>query len=164
MSFSISWATANFLSCKALQYVMEGYNPKVWPTHVLVGQLLLKTSVSPLQLYEEVFEDSFTVGGRGLPYRLEDFEAYPCLPQQPSPHKKARMGAPWYQSEADVYNLFKVSAYTSSKLFLSWRVPICRPECLQEVICSLLLGVATLIWGLWGKLSKHSTNRLIWER
>lgn len=59
------------------------------------------------RLYMEVFEDSFTVGGRGLPYRLEDFEAYPCLPQQPSPHKKARMGAPWYQSEADVYNLFK---------------------------------------------------------
>ncbi|XP_014742822.1 PREDICTED: alpha-2-macroglobulin-like protein 1 isoform X2 [Sturnus vulgaris] len=58
-------------------------------------------------LYEEFFEDSFTVGGRGLPYRLEDFEAYPCLPQQPSPHRKARMGAPWYQSEADVYNLFK---------------------------------------------------------
>ncbi|KAI1242122.1 hypothetical protein IHE44_0005639 [Lamprotornis superbus] len=58
-------------------------------------------------LYEEFFEDSFMVGGRGLPYRLEDFEAYPCLPQQPSPHKKARMGAPWYQSEADVYNLFK---------------------------------------------------------
>ncbi|XP_014115222.1 PREDICTED: alpha-2-macroglobulin-like protein 1 isoform X1 [Pseudopodoces humilis] len=58
-------------------------------------------------LYEEIFEDSFTVGGRGLPYRLEDFEAYPCLPQQPRPHKKARMGAPWYQSEADVYSLFK---------------------------------------------------------
>lgn len=159
MSFSISWATANFLSCKALQYVMEGYNP-----HMCLLASSFWRLVSPLQLYEEVFEDSFTVGGRGLPYRLEDFEAYPCLPQQPSPHKKARMGAPWYQSEADVYNLFKVSAYTSSKLFLSWRVPICRPECLQEVICSLLLGVATLIWGLWGKLSKHSTNRLIWER
>ncbi|XP_030124147.4 alpha-2-macroglobulin-like protein 1 [Taeniopygia guttata] len=58
-------------------------------------------------LHEEIFEDSFMVGGRGLPYRLEDFEAYPCLPQQPRPHKKSRMGAPWYQSEADVYNLFK---------------------------------------------------------
>ncbi|XP_038009294.1 alpha-2-macroglobulin-like protein 1 [Motacilla alba alba] len=58
-------------------------------------------------LYEKIFKDSFTVGGRGLPYRLEDFEAYPCLPRQPRPHKKARMGAPWYQSEADVYNLFK---------------------------------------------------------
>ncbi|XP_027486903.1 alpha-2-macroglobulin-like protein 1 isoform X2 [Corapipo altera] len=58
-------------------------------------------------LYNEIFEDSFTIGGRGFPYRLEDFEGYPCLPQQPSPHKKARMGAPWYQSEADVFNLFK---------------------------------------------------------
>uniref|UniRef100_A0A8C5TSP3 Alpha-2-macroglobulin-like protein 1 n=1 Tax=Malurus cyaneus samueli TaxID=2593467 RepID=A0A8C5TSP3_9PASS len=59
------------------------------------------------KLYSAFFEDSFTVGGRGLPYRLEDFEAYPCLPQKPSLHKKAHMGAPWYQSEADVYNLLK---------------------------------------------------------
>ncbi|XP_074391073.1 alpha-2-macroglobulin-like protein 1 isoform X2 [Zonotrichia albicollis] len=58
-------------------------------------------------LYDKIFKNSFTFGGRGFPYRLEDFEAYPCLPQQPRPHKKARMGAPWYQSEADVYNLFK---------------------------------------------------------
>ncbi|XP_030826916.1 alpha-2-macroglobulin-like protein 1 [Camarhynchus parvulus] len=58
-------------------------------------------------LYYKIFSNTFMFGGRGLPYRLEDFEAYPCLPQQPRPHKKARMGAPWYQSEADVYNLFK---------------------------------------------------------
>ncbi|XP_040451001.1 alpha-2-macroglobulin-like protein 1 isoform X3 [Falco naumanni] len=58
-------------------------------------------------LYKELFDDSFTVGGRGFPYHLEDFEAYPCLPQQPSLHKKTRMGAPWYQSDADVFNLFK---------------------------------------------------------
>ncbi|XP_016157387.1 PREDICTED: alpha-2-macroglobulin-like protein 1 isoform X2 [Ficedula albicollis] len=70
-------------------------------------------------LYEELFEDSFTVGGRGLPYRLEDFEAYPCLPQQPSPHKRARMGAPWYQSEADVYSLFKK---LRMKIFTNTRV------------------------------------------
>ncbi|XP_039911176.1 alpha-2-macroglobulin-like protein 1 [Hirundo rustica] len=71
--------------------------------------VLLKTNqtLTADKLYEAMFEDSFTVGGRGLPYRLEDFEAYPCLPQQPSAHKKARMGAPWYQSEADVYNLLK---------------------------------------------------------
>lgn len=86
---------------------------------MFVGQLSLKSHVFPWQLYEEIFKDSFTVGGRGLPYRLEDFEAYPCLPQQPSPRKKAQMGAPWYQSEADVYSLFKVSACISSKLFLS---------------------------------------------
>ncbi|XP_051470000.1 alpha-2-macroglobulin-like protein 1 isoform X3 [Apus apus] len=58
-------------------------------------------------LSEEVFEDSFTIGGRGFPYHLEDFEAYPCLPQEPSLHKKIWMGAPWYQSDADVFNLFK---------------------------------------------------------
>ncbi|KAM6309766.1 alpha-2-macroglobulin-like protein 1 [Podargus strigoides] len=58
-------------------------------------------------LYKQVFDDDFTIGGRGFPYHLEDFEAYPCLPQQPSLHKKAQMGAPWYQSDADVFNLFK---------------------------------------------------------
>ncbi|KAM6290379.1 alpha-2-macroglobulin-like protein 1 [Porphyrio hochstetteri] len=58
-------------------------------------------------LYEEIFDDSFGIGGRGFPYHLEDFEAYPCLPQQSSLHKKTQMGAPWYQSDADVFNLFK---------------------------------------------------------
>ncbi|XP_040974131.1 alpha-2-macroglobulin-like protein 1 isoform X5 [Aquila chrysaetos chrysaetos] len=58
-------------------------------------------------LYENVFDDSFTTGERGYPYHLEDFEAYPCLPQQPSLHKKTWMGAPWYQNDADVFNLFK---------------------------------------------------------
>ncbi|XP_009960079.1 PREDICTED: alpha-2-macroglobulin-like protein 1, partial [Leptosomus discolor] len=58
-------------------------------------------------LYENIFVDSFTIGGRGFSYQLEDFEAYPCLPQQPSLHKKTRMEAPWYQSDADVFNLFK---------------------------------------------------------
>ncbi|KAM6093514.1 LOW QUALITY PROTEIN: alpha-2-macroglobulin-like protein 1 [Chlamydotis macqueenii] len=58
-------------------------------------------------LSEKVFDDSFTVGGRGFPYHLEDFEAYPCLPQQSSLHTKTWMEAPWYQSDADVFNLFK---------------------------------------------------------
>ncbi|KAM9388180.1 alpha-2-macroglobulin-like protein 1 [Phaethornis superciliosus] len=58
-------------------------------------------------LYDEIFEQGFTIGGRGFPYHLEDFEAYPCLPQEPGLHKKALMGAPWYQSDADVFNLFK---------------------------------------------------------
>ncbi|XP_028943147.1 alpha-2-macroglobulin-like protein 1, partial [Antrostomus carolinensis] len=58
-------------------------------------------------LYDKVFDDSFTIGGRGFPYHLEDFEAYPCLPQKSSLDKKTQMGAPWYQSDADVFNLFK---------------------------------------------------------
>ncbi|XP_061217214.1 alpha-2-macroglobulin-like isoform X5 [Neopsephotus bourkii] len=59
-------------------------------------------------LYEKVFDDSFAIGGRGFPYHLEDFEAYPCLPQKSSLHKKTQIGAPWYQSDADVFNLFKM--------------------------------------------------------
>ncbi|XP_031467380.1 alpha-2-macroglobulin-like protein 1 [Phasianus colchicus] len=59
-------------------------------------------------LYKKVFDDSFTIGGRGFPYHLEDFDAYPCLPQQSNLIKKTQMGAPWYQSVADVFNLFKL--------------------------------------------------------
>ncbi|KAM9030223.1 alpha-2-macroglobulin-like protein 1 isoform 1-T1 [Ara ararauna] len=59
-------------------------------------------------LHEKVFDDIFTIGERGFPYHLEDFEAYPCLPQKSSHHKKTQMGAPWYQSDADVFNLFKI--------------------------------------------------------
>ncbi|KAM4671522.1 alpha-2-macroglobulin-like protein 1 [Amazona ochrocephala] len=59
-------------------------------------------------LHEKVFDDIFIIGERGFPYHLEDFEAYPCLPQKSSLHKKTQMGAPWYQSDADVFNLFKI--------------------------------------------------------
>ncbi|XP_061328280.1 alpha-2-macroglobulin-like isoform X5 [Pezoporus flaviventris] len=72
--------------------------------------VLLKndTTLTANTLYEKVFDDSFKLGGRGFPYHLEDFEAYPCLPHESSLHKKTRMGAPWYQSDADVFNLFKM--------------------------------------------------------
>lgn len=81
--------------------------PNIWLIHTIL--LYIKTSVFPLQLYKKFFDDdSFTIGGRGFPYHLEDFDAYPCLPQQSSVIKKIQMGAPWYQSDADVFNLFKV--------------------------------------------------------
>ncbi|XP_010179781.1 PREDICTED: alpha-2-macroglobulin-like protein 1, partial [Mesitornis unicolor] len=67
--------------------------------------LLEENSTLTADTLYKIFDYGFTIGGRGFPYHLEDFEAYPCLPQQPSLHKK--MGAPWYQSEADVFNLFK---------------------------------------------------------
>ncbi|XP_057285203.1 alpha-2-macroglobulin-like protein 1 isoform X2 [Pezoporus wallicus] len=72
--------------------------------------VLLKndTTLTANTLYEKVFDDSFKLGGRGFLYHLEDFEAYPCLPHESSLHKKTRMGAPWYQSDADVFNLFKM--------------------------------------------------------
>ncbi|XP_015727585.1 alpha-2-macroglobulin-like protein 1 isoform X2 [Coturnix japonica] len=68
--------------------------------------LMKNNTLTADTLYEKVFDDSFTIGGRGFPYHLEDFDAYPCLPQQSGLLKK--MGAPWYQSEADVFNLFKL--------------------------------------------------------
>ncbi|XP_008940883.1 PREDICTED: alpha-2-macroglobulin-like protein 1, partial [Merops nubicus] len=81
------------------------------------------------KLSEKLFKDSFTIGGRGFPYHLEDFESYPCLLQQPSLHKKARMEGPWYQSDADVFNLIK---QLRMKIFTNTRIkkPVScvRPE------------------------------------
>ncbi|XP_062426963.1 alpha-2-macroglobulin-like protein 1 [Rhea pennata] len=71
--------------------------------------LLENHTLTATTLYEQIFDDSFIIGGRGFPYHLEDFEAYPCLPLQSSLQKKKTcMGAPWYQSDADVFNLFKL--------------------------------------------------------
>nr|XP_047908945.1 alpha-2-macroglobulin-like protein 1 isoform X5 [Anser cygnoides] len=70
--------------------------------------LTWNNTLTPYTLYKTVFDDSFVIGGRGFPYHLEDFDAYPCLPQKSGLHKKTRMEAPWYQSEADVFNLFKM--------------------------------------------------------
>ncbi|XP_061439274.1 alpha-2-macroglobulin-like protein 1 isoform X4 [Rhineura floridana] len=63
---------------------------------------------------EKVFEIhqaywGYIIGGRGFAYRLEDFEPYPCLPPLDSSKKQqgSSRAAPWYQSEADVYSLFK---------------------------------------------------------
>uniref|UniRef100_A0A8C3GE18 Alpha-2-macroglobulin-like protein 1 n=1 Tax=Cairina moschata TaxID=8855 RepID=A0A8C3GE18_CAIMO len=70
--------------------------------------LTWNNTLTAYTLYKTVFEDSFIIGGRGFPYHLEDFDAYPCLPQKSGLHKKTHKEAPWYQSEADVFNLFKM--------------------------------------------------------
>lgn len=54
------------------------------------------------QVYGYSYVYTRKVGTRGFDYNLEDFEPYPCL-QNPF------LTAPWYQSEGDVYNYFKVS-------------------------------------------------------
>ncbi|XP_071898928.1 alpha-2-macroglobulin-like protein 1 isoform X1 [Anas platyrhynchos] len=69
--------------------------------------LTWNNTLTAYTLCRTVFEDSFIIGGRGFPYHLEDFDAYPCLPQKSDLYKKTHKEAPWYQSEADVFNLFK---------------------------------------------------------
>ncbi|KAJ7316367.1 hypothetical protein JRQ81_002529 [Phrynocephalus forsythii] len=61
------------------------------------------------RIYGAFDTHSYTVSPRGFPYHLEDFEPYPCLPRHgPSESEKLSLrAAPWYQSEADVYSLFK---------------------------------------------------------
>ncbi|XP_077202330.1 alpha-2-macroglobulin-like protein 1 isoform X2 [Paroedura picta] len=75
----------------------------------------LKTGMRTLKEPEQLFDyDRYygedTVSGRGFGYRLEDFEPYPCLlrPGHSDRRKRSRKRAPWYQSEADVYSLFKL--------------------------------------------------------
>ncbi|KAJ6658340.1 hypothetical protein lerEdw1_020612 [Lerista edwardsae] len=62
---------------------------------------------------EQVYRTSFfyaddTIAGRGFVYHLEDFEPYPCLLPRGKKQKRSLKVAPWYQSEADVYSLFKL--------------------------------------------------------
>ncbi|XP_010216078.1 PREDICTED: alpha-2-macroglobulin-like protein 1 [Tinamus guttatus] len=71
--------------------------------------LLENHTLTATTLYKKFFDDNFIIGTRGFPYHLEDFEAYPCLNLQSDPQKKKiSMAAPWYQSDADVFNLFKL--------------------------------------------------------
>ncbi|XP_078507546.1 alpha-2-macroglobulin-like protein 1 [Lissotriton helveticus] len=78
---------------------------------------------------EALYETTETIGltPRGYPYRIEDFEPYPCQEEQSPQHiegqetpsktvyheksatraKRSKMLGPWYQSQADVYSFFK---------------------------------------------------------
>ncbi|KAE8589584.1 hypothetical protein XENTR_v10017632 [Xenopus tropicalis] len=68
------------------------------------------------------YEYMFEINRRGFPYTIEDFEPYPCLedaPVLPNRAKRSIKRAPWYQSEADVYSLFKSS---NLKVFTNTRI------------------------------------------
>ncbi|XP_019337854.1 alpha-2-macroglobulin-like protein 1 isoform X5 [Alligator mississippiensis] len=75
-------------------------------------------------VHDKSYTPTYLISGRGFPYHLEDFELYPCLPPV-TPHpptlwnRHPLMGAPWYQSEADVYSLFKqlrMKLFTNTKV------------------------------------------------
>ncbi|XP_077202032.1 alpha-2-macroglobulin-like protein 1 [Paroedura picta] len=55
--------------------------------------------------------DEYLTGARGFDYHVEDFDPYPCLPFEgpllPSQRRKRSLTGSWYESQADVYNLFK---------------------------------------------------------
>ncbi|MEE6485825.1 hypothetical protein FKM82_014430 [Ascaphus truei] len=87
---------------------------------VLLHQSHKKTTLpTELARWMNMFSE---INKRGFPYTIEDFERYPCLetdPGQNSRSKRSKLWAPWYQSEADVYSLFKESSlkvFTNTKI------------------------------------------------
>ncbi|XP_053154513.1 alpha-2-macroglobulin-like protein 1 isoform X4 [Hemicordylus capensis] len=68
-------------------------------------------TLTPEKIYNERFYYYDTIGARGFDYHLEDFEPYPCLPPvdplTSNRQKRSFIPGPWYQSQGDVYSLFK---------------------------------------------------------
>ncbi|KAG8435785.1 hypothetical protein GDO86_013650 [Hymenochirus boettgeri] len=86
------------------------------------GLLMLRAhkTLSVLEILIDSMERNFQVTKRGFPYAIEDFERYPCLePDNPPRTKRSQKQAPWYQSEADVYSIFKSS---NLKIFTNTRI------------------------------------------
>ncbi|KAL8202318.1 UNVERIFIED_CONTAM: hypothetical protein K2H54_010145 [Gekko kuhli] len=56
-------------------------------------------------------DDDYLTGARGFDYHVEDFEPYPCLPFEGprlvTDRRKRSLIGPWFESQADVYSLFK---------------------------------------------------------
>ncbi|XP_042303669.1 alpha-2-macroglobulin-like protein 1 [Sceloporus undulatus] len=80
--------------------------------HAVDKSVLLKKdeTLTPEKLFRSGPDESELITGRGFPYRLEDFEPYPCMAPRGASQKQKRSVrvAPWYQSEADVYSLLKL--------------------------------------------------------
>ncbi|XP_053305970.1 alpha-2-macroglobulin-like protein 1 [Spea bombifrons] len=68
----------------------------------------------------EIMSRMFQMDKNGFLYAIEDFEKYPCLERESqSTSEGLKMEAPWFQSEPDVYNLFKGSGlkiFTNTKI------------------------------------------------
>ncbi|XP_062827460.1 alpha-2-macroglobulin-like protein 1 isoform X2 [Anolis carolinensis] len=105
---------------------------------------------------ENVFDphlppDFDIIGGRGFPYRLEDFEPYPCL--APQKQKRSVKEAPWYQAEADVYSLLKQ---------LKMKV-LTNTEVKKPVSCDLPPRVITPLSGFGEKGAPYHESNVIEE-
>ncbi|XP_040178089.1 alpha-2-macroglobulin-like protein 1 [Rana temporaria] len=69
---------------------------------------------------------SFEVNRRGFPYKIEDFEKYPCFRNEKDTSPEIREGV-WYYAEPDVYRLLKES---NLKTFTNLKIR-------KPVLCSL---------------------------
>ncbi|XP_053153741.1 alpha-2-macroglobulin-like protein 1 isoform X2 [Hemicordylus capensis] len=77
--------------------------------HAVDKSVTLKSRahLTPERVYRGHIFAKDTIDGRGFAYHLEDFEPYPCLLPLSQRQKRSLKVAPWYQSESDVYGLFK---------------------------------------------------------
>ncbi|XP_026531282.1 alpha-2-macroglobulin-like protein 1 [Notechis scutatus] len=76
--------------------------------HAVDKSVLLQTNqtLTPESVYRSPYPYLEAMNARGFHFYLEDFEPYPCLPSN-SERQKKHLIAPWFQSQADVYSLFK---------------------------------------------------------
>ncbi|KAH0628647.1 hypothetical protein JD844_010035 [Phrynosoma platyrhinos] len=93
--------------------------------HAVDKSVILKKdeTLTPKKLFysgadDDGDDDKELITGRGFPYRLEDFEPYPCM----APQGAVRV-APWYQSEADVYSLLKEDILSLSQQLIAGCAP-----------------------------------------
>ncbi|XP_063150606.1 alpha-2-macroglobulin-like protein 1 [Candoia aspera] len=88
--------------------------------HAVDKSVLLQKNqtLTPESVYLSPYPYLEAMTARGFHYHLEDFEPYPCLPSE-SKRQKRYLVAPWFQSQADVYSLFKE---LGMKLFTNTRV------------------------------------------
>ncbi|XP_070597948.1 alpha-2-macroglobulin-like protein 1 isoform X2 [Erythrolamprus reginae] len=75
-------------------------------------------TLTPESVYWSPYPYVEAINARGFHFYLEDFEPYPCLPSN-SKRQKNHLIAQWFQSQADVYSLFKELGL---KLFTNTRV------------------------------------------
>ncbi|XP_062975138.1 alpha-2-macroglobulin-like protein 1 [Elgaria multicarinata webbii] len=109
---SLSFSEEEQLPGSEVNLQIEAAPGALCSLHAVDKSVVLKenATLTPEKVYAApMFYGSDTITGRGFPYRLEDFEPYPCLrPLGPSQRQKRSLKvAPWYQSEADVYSLLK---------------------------------------------------------
>uniref|UniRef100_A0ACB8ETZ3 Uncharacterized protein n=1 Tax=Sphaerodactylus townsendi TaxID=933632 RepID=A0ACB8ETZ3_9SAUR len=111
---SVAFSKEEGLPGSEVSLQIEAASGALCSLRALDKSVTLKAEINKMFSLDKLFRipyfyGSDTVSLRGFGYHLEDFEPYPCL-LRPGPHprqKRSLLMAPWYQSEADVFSLFK---------------------------------------------------------